>query len=132
MALLTQSGTGTVRICRAFADQVNNGPVILAALKMRNIQFRRLFPAQATTQEDPEQRSISFTFEGIRVRNLPERSCLFGGEPVAKTNAEVLRPFDSPNAGRKIRAEQAGISSFVCKAADGREPAVDRARRKLT
>lgn len=48
------------------------------------------------------------------------------------TNAEVLRPFDSPDSSGKLGDEQAGISSFVREAPDGREPAVNRAWRKLT
>ena len=115
----------------ALADQVNDGPMILAALEMRNVEFCRLFPAQPATQEDREQCWISLALERIRVRHLPQRCCLIGGEPVTKTNAEVLRPFESPDAGSKIRAEQAGISSFVCEAPDSSEPSVDRPRRKL-
>jgi hypothetical protein len=114
------------------ADQIDDGPVVVPPLEMGNIQFCGLFPAQATTQEQPEQRSISLALERIRVRGLPKRFCLFGSEPITKANAEVFRPFDSPDARSKIQAEQAGIGSFVCEAPDGREPAVNRARRKLT
>lgn len=88
-------------------------------------------PPEFAAQEDPEQRSISLALERIRAGHLPERSCLVGSGPVTKTNAEVLRPFDSPDAGSKIRAEHAGISSFVCEAPDGREPPANCARRKL-
>jgi hypothetical protein len=114
------------------ADQIDDGPVVFPPLKMGKIQFCRLFPAQPATQEDPEQRSISLALERIRVRHLPERSRLVGGQPITKTNAEVLWPFDSPDTSSKIRAEQAGISGFICEAPDGREPAVNRTRRKLT
>jgi hypothetical protein len=37
-----------------------------------------------------------------------------------------------PDASSEIRAEQTGVSRFVCQATDGRKPAVNRARRKLT
>lgn len=114
------------------ANQVDDGPVVFPPLKVGKIQFCRLSPAQPATQEDSEQRSISLALERIRVRHLPELSCLLGGEPVTKANAEVLRPFDAPDASSKIRAEQTGISRFVCQATDGRKPAVNRARRKLT
>jgi len=36
----------------AFADQVNDVPVVLPPLKVCNIQFRRLFPWQLASQED--------------------------------------------------------------------------------
>jgi hypothetical protein len=74
-------------------------------LKVRNIQFGRLFPAQPASQEDPEQRPISLAFEGAGIGHLQERPCLIGREPVAQTNAEVLRPFDSPDASCEIRVE---------------------------
>jgi hypothetical protein len=114
------------------ADQINDGPVILPALKMSDIQFYRLFAPQPATQEEPEQCSVSLAFQRIRIRHLPERSCLVGSEPISESNAEVLRPFHSADASSEIRAEQAGIGSFVRETSDGRKPAVDCARRKLT
>ena len=83
-------------------------------------------------EEDSEQRSISLALERIRVRHLPELFGLVDGEPVTDTNAELLWPLDPPDAGCKIRAEKAGISGLVCKPTDGREPAVNCARRELT
>jgi hypothetical protein len=115
-----------------FADQIDNRPVLIAPLKVADIQFRRLSSAQSATQQDPEQRPIAFALERIRVRNLPERLCLIGGEPVAQTNTEVLRPLNTPDAGGEILAEQSGIRGLVRKPTDGRKPAINRARRKLT
>jgi hypothetical protein len=114
------------------ADQIDNCPVVLPPLKMGNVQFCRFFPAQPATQEDSEQRSIPLALERIRVWNLPECSGLVGGEPITKTNAELLGPLDPPDAGCKIRAEKAGISGLLCKPTDGREPAINCARRELT
>jgi hypothetical protein len=68
-------------------DQIDYDPVVLPPVKMGNIQFCRFSPAQSATQEDPEQSSISLALECIRVRHLPQFSCLLGGEPVTKTNA---------------------------------------------
>jgi hypothetical protein len=81
--------------------------------------------------KDRQQRSISLARESILIGNLQECSCLLGGEPVTQSNAEVLRSLDSPDAGREIPAEQARISGLVCEPPDRREPAVDRAWRKL-
>ncbi len=64
----------------AFANQIDNSPVIVTALKM----------------------------------------------------CEVLRPFDSLDPGGEIRGQQTRISGLIREAPDGRESAVDRARRKLT
>ena len=113
------------------ADHINDGPVVLPPLKVRDIQFRRFFPAQPASQEDSKQSSISFALERVRVGNMPERSCPVGGEPIAKANAEVLRAFHTADASSETRTEQTGIRGLVCEAPDGRKPAIDRARRKL-
>jgi hypothetical protein len=113
------------------ADQINDRSLILPALKMSDIQFCRLFPAQPATQEEPEQCSVSLALQRIRVRYLPERPCLVGGEPVPSLTPRVLRLFDSADASSEIRAEQAGIGRLVRERSDRRKPAVDCARRKL-
>lgn len=112
--------------------QVYDRPMILAALQMRYIQFCGLFPAQPTTQQDPQQRPIPLALERIWIRRLPERFCLVGGQPVAKTNAKVLRTFHTTDSSSQIRSQQAGISGFVREAPDSRQAAVYRARGKLT
>ena len=63
----------------SLANQIDDGPVLFPPLKMANIQFCRLVPAQPATQKDPKQRAVSLALERIRVRHLPERSCLIGG-----------------------------------------------------
>ena len=113
------------------ADHINDGPVVLPPLKVRDIQFRRFFPAQPASQEDSKQSSISFALERVRVGHMPERSCLVGGEPIAKANAEVLRAFHTADASSEIRTEQTGVRGLVCEAPDGRKPATDRVRRRL-
>jgi hypothetical protein len=111
----------------ALAKQIHDGPMVLSSLKVGDLQFSSLFPPQTAAQENAEKGPISLAFERAGIRHLAERLCLIDGEPVSQTNTEVLRPFDSADAGREIRAEQAGISSLVRKPADGRQPAVNRA-----
>jgi hypothetical protein len=115
-----------------FTDQINDRPVVLSALKVSDIQFCGLFPAPPATQEKCQQCSVPLALQRIWVRHLPERSCLVGGEPVTESDAEVLRPFDSADAGSEIRAEQTSIGGFVGETSNRRKPAVDCARRKPT
>jgi hypothetical protein len=115
----------------ALTDQIDDGPVFLAPLKLGNVQFCGLSSAQPATQQDPEQRSISFALECIRVGYLPEYFCLLCGKPVTQTSTEVFRPCDSSDTGGKVGAEQARISGFIGEASHGRESPIDRARRKL-
>jgi len=113
-------------------DHVDDRPVILPPLEVGNIQFCRLSPAQSAPQEDGEECSISFAFERAWIWHLPERLSLIGGEPVAKTNAEVLRPSDAADTSSEIWAQQTGIGSFVGETSDRRKAAVDCAGRKMT
>jgi hypothetical protein len=55
------------------ADHINDGPVVLPALKMRYDQFCRFVPAQPASQEDTEQCPISLAFEGAGIGHLQER-----------------------------------------------------------
>ena len=116
----------------AFADQIHDGPVIVTALKMCQVQFCRLFQTQAAAKENREKGPISLAFERAGVRHLPECLRLIRCQPVAETNAEVLRPFNSPDASGEIRGQQPRISGLIREAPHRRESAVDRARRKLT
>lgn len=106
----------------AFADQIDNSPVIVTALKMCEVQFCRLFRPQAAAQENREKSPISLALQ----------SRLIGCRPVTQTNAEVLRPFDSPDPGGEIRGQQTRISALIRETPGGRKSAVDRVRRKLT
>src|SRR5690348_14881442 len=52
MALLTQSGTGTVRMCRALLSISNDSPVVLPPLKVAISSSAGLSAAQPATQEN--------------------------------------------------------------------------------
>ena len=77
----------------AFADQIHDGPVIVTALKMCEVQFCRLLPPQAAAKESREKGPIPLALECAGIGHLPECLRLIGCQPVAQTNAEVLRPF---------------------------------------
>jgi hypothetical protein len=99
---------------------------------MGDLKFGCLFPVQPAAQEDPEQRPIALTLERVGSGTCQQCPCLVRCEPVPQTDAEVLWTFDLPDAGGKVRGEQAGVSSFICEAPNGDEPAVSCARRKPT
>ena len=114
----------------AFADQIRDGPVIVTALKVCEVQFCRLFPPQAAAKEHRENGPISLALERVGIGHLPECLRLIDCQPVAQSNAEALRPFDSSDANREIRGPQARISGLIRETPDGRGSAVDRARRR--
>ena len=49
------------------ANQIDDRPVVIPALKMSNLQFCRLLPAQPATQKEPEQCSVPLAFQRVRV-----------------------------------------------------------------
>ena len=76
-ALLTQSGTGTVRTS-AFAGQIHGGPVIVTSLKMCEVQFYRLFPPQAAAKENREKGLSRLPLKRAGIGLLPECLRLIG------------------------------------------------------
>lgn len=113
------------------ADQIDDRPVILAALKMAISNSAASFRRSPQPKRSPSSARSRLPFS-VSVRHLPQRSRLVGGQPITEADAEVLWAFDSADASSEIRAEQTGIGKFVRETSDRREPAVDCARRKLT
>ena len=62
-----------------FADHINDRPVILPALKVGDIQFCGLFPAQPATQKERKECSVSLSLQRVGVGHLTEHPRLFGG-----------------------------------------------------
>jgi len=56
----------------------------------------------------------------MKVEHVEHTSSLFGGEPIAHSNAKSLGTFDPSNSGGEVRTEQPGVSGLICKAADRR------------
>ena len=50
---------------------------------------------------------------------------MIGSQPITCPNAQPFGTFDSGNAGRKFRAQQTRVCSFISEAADSRETYID-------
>jgi hypothetical protein len=87
-----------------FVDQVDNGPMIFAALEMLDGQFSQLPPSQTATQQNRQYGSIPLPFHSLRIRQLPKHASLLCGQPIPQSAPESLRTFHPANAGGKIRA----------------------------
>jgi hypothetical protein len=68
----------------SFPNQIDDGPVILAALKMIDGQFDKLTAAAAASQQDRKNRPIAFSHERFGLRKLPKQTSFWGRQPVAK------------------------------------------------
>jgi hypothetical protein len=71
-----QSGTGIVRTWPPFADQINNGPVLLALLRMTQSPSHGFVPPQPTREQQCEQGSVAFSFQTLTIWYLPKRVAL--------------------------------------------------------
>ncbi len=80
-------------------------------------------PASSRLPESSKERSVA------KVASKPAQAGIDPRNPIAKTNAEVLRYSDALDAGGEIRGQQARIGGLIREAPDGCESAVDRARR---
>jgi hypothetical protein len=51
----------------AFSNQIHDGPMILAALKVVESQVGQLSPSKPTAQQDRNNRTVALTFERFSV-----------------------------------------------------------------
>ncbi len=93
----------------AFSHHVNDGPVILALLQVSDLQFSQFATAQATAEEDRQDRSVTLSDHGVLSRQAQQGLSFSGCKPIAKPGAELLGTPDALNACRELRAEQTRI-----------------------
>ena len=86
---------------------------------------------QSTTNQKSKDGVVAFTPQAIALRVQQQRTALIGSEPVAQSHTDPAHAFDSADAGRKLRAEQARISYFVRHTSDCRQSEVDRCRSEV-
>lgn len=76
----------------ALTDQIDYGPVTLSLFEVAQSQRSRFATSQPASQQQRQQRSVTFAF-GVRgIRNLPERLRLIRGQPVAKRTPSFRKP----------------------------------------
>jgi hypothetical protein len=96
-----------------FTKQVNDRPVIVPLLNVRQLQPNQLGTSQVAAQQKSQDGMISFAFCVLLVRGLKKPASLNAGEPVSEPSTEFLRAFHTPDTCSEIRTEQAIVRSFV-------------------
>src|SRR5450631_1439197 len=81
----------------ALTEQVNDGPVIVSLLKVRQLQTDQLGTPQATAQQEGQDGMISFPFRVASIRGLKKPASLSAGKPIPEPGSKFLRTFDAPN-----------------------------------
>jgi hypothetical protein len=82
----------------SFSEQVNNGPVIVSLLKVRQLQTDQLGTPQAAAQQDGKNGMVSFALRFGPVGRVEKPPALSAGEPIAEAGTKLLRAFHSPDA----------------------------------
>ena len=82
-AVLTQHGTGTVRMCPPLRTRSNNRPMLLSLLQMREVQISQFPSPQPAAKQHCENGAVPFAFEPVGIGSLPN----LAREPVPKPHA---------------------------------------------
>jgi len=85
--------------------QIHDCPMPFALLEMANRQAGEFVATEPASKKYGKQCPISFPFDPLAVRRLPERLTLVGAQPVAEPHAELLDTFDSPDSRCQVGAE---------------------------
>ena len=88
----------------ALTHQIDNRPVVVAALESSNIKLSNFPPPKPAAQQDREQRSIPLALQCRGIGQLPQLSCLLSGQPVSEADAQLFRLFT-----RRIPAANSGL-----------------------
>jgi hypothetical protein len=67
--------------------------------------MNQLGPTKTAAQEDGENGTVSLAPKTFRRWRVHQSATLFGGEPVAETDAKLLHAFDPPYSGRNFGAQ---------------------------
>src|ERR1035441_8676624 len=115
----------------AFAYQIDDCPMVLALLYMRELQVGQFAAPQTAAKQDGENCPVPLAFERVRVRGLPEFAGLPSGEPISKPDTKLPGPFHPPDAGGELRTEQASVGSLIGEPPHCSESSIDRSCREL-
>ncbi len=89
----------------SLADQICDDAVFLPNLEVLQLEADQLGPPQAASDQNRQDRPVSFTSEVVRQR-MPQQGLGFAdAQPVPNPNAQPLRAFHATDAGRRAGAE---------------------------
>src|SRR6516225_6990984 len=98
---------------RSLSNQIDNGPVIVSALNVIKRQVSQLSSAQTPTQQDSQNGSVSFSFQGVWTGELPKVTSRGYRQPISKPHPQFLRSLHSANTGGKLGAQEPRVRCLV-------------------
>jgi hypothetical protein len=93
----------------SFANEIHDGPALLATLQALQRQFCQLAAAQSATEQYGQYSLITVPRKSFAIGKLPELRCLACCKPVAQARAQLANIFDAMDAGGQLRARRAGV-----------------------
>src|SRR5512146_2387861 len=63
----------------AFADEINDGPMLFAPRQMHEVQISQFAPSESTAKQDSENCTVPFPFQSVVCRRLPKPTGFLGG-----------------------------------------------------
>ena len=97
----------------AFADEIDDSPVILSLLQVRELQIGQFAAPKPTAEQHRRYGAVSLSFECVRRRELPEAASLVCCKAISQPYAQLLDPALPPYPGRQFGAEKAAIGGFA-------------------
>jgi hypothetical protein len=88
---------------RGLADQVDDRPVVLPLLQVRDVQLNGLVPPQTAGDKYGQQGHVSFTFHRLGIWSFKQCHSLIRQEPIPESNTDLLDTFHAAYAPRPGR-----------------------------
>ena len=88
------------------AEEINDSPVIVALLKVRQLQPDQLGTSQTAAEQERQDGMISFALRDVPVGGVKEPAPLNTCEPVTDPGTELLRALYPPDTRCEVRASR--------------------------
>jgi hypothetical protein len=112
----------------AFSNQVNDGPVVFAALDVVQCQIDDFSSAESTPKKHCQDSSIPFPFDGVHIGKLPQGAAFLHSQPIPKPHAQLFRSLHSADACSQIWAQESRVCGLVGEPSDSRQAYIDGSR----
>jgi hypothetical protein len=104
----------------SFANKVGDHPMFLAHLKISHPESHQFGASEAASNEQRQNRSITFAPQTIRLQFCEQGSGLIDGQPVSDPNAQAFCALNSTDSGCQFGTQKARVSCLVCETSHSR------------
>ena len=105
----------------AFADEVYDGPMLLALLKMRELELCQFTAPQSATKQHGENGAIAFPVESVSRGDRKNRRASSAVSQFPSRTPSFLTPFTRRTPAASSGLSRPEVRSFVSQASHGGE-----------